>query len=156
MLVSSLSPAIWLVFGIVLILTELMATSVIMVFFGAGALIVAALTLAGVTTSISAQVGVFAISSLALLLLARKHLRKVFVGKYGTSAAQNNSSFVGMTTRISDVTEYGDMKVVVNGASWKALHEAPLPVGTPVRVTAVEGIAMRVAPISANEEIAST
>lgn len=152
MLASSLSPAIWLVFGIVLILTELMATSVIMVFFGAGALIVAALTLAGVTTSISAQVGVFAISSAALLLLARKHLQKIFVGKYDTSSAQNDSVFVGKTTRISDVTEYGDMKVVVNGASWKALHEGPLPVGTPVRVTAVEGIAMRVAPVSADEE----
>ena len=76
-------PAIvWAVIGIVLIIIELLSVTFVLVFFGVGALIVAATTWVGITPGLSGQLAVFSVSSFAILFAFRKMMKRVFFGSH--------------------------------------------------------------------------
>jgi len=70
---------LWFLSGVVLLITELFAPTLILMFFGFGAWIVAAVYLLfGI--SLAWQLAIFAVSSMVLLVLLRKRLRPLFKG----------------------------------------------------------------------------
>jgi membrane protein implicated in regulation of membrane protease activity len=71
---------VWVIAGILLILSELLATSIVAVFFGVAAVIVGLLLWGGVIESTEAQFFIFDALSLVLLFTARNRLRRYLVG----------------------------------------------------------------------------
>jgi membrane protein implicated in regulation of membrane protease activity len=70
---------IWAMVGLILLLLEFTLPGLIIFFFGVGAWIVAA-TCFFVDISVDAQLVIFIVSSVVLLLALRKWLKSVFVG----------------------------------------------------------------------------
>jgi membrane protein implicated in regulation of membrane protease activity len=74
------SVQIWAIVGLVLILSELLATSIVAIFFGIAAILVSVLLWLGVIESIEMQFLIFGVLSLVLLFTARRTLRRWLVG----------------------------------------------------------------------------
>ena len=71
---------VWILVGLILIVSELMATSVIAVFFGIAAIVVGVLLQLGLIESMAAQFTVFGVVSLLSLVLARGKFKRWFKG----------------------------------------------------------------------------
>ncbi|RUO44157.1 peptidase [Aliidiomarina taiwanensis] len=135
---------IWIIVGIFLILTELLATSVIAVFIGIGAITTGILLQLGVITSQSAQYLVFGGVSLATLLLARKHLQNWFVGFTSDTASspQIFQKSLGDRVEVQSTFVHGRGRVVLNGVQWDASSEDPLEKGDVAWVIKNDGITL--------------
>ena len=83
---------VWILVGLVLIVSELMATSVIAVFFGIAAVIVGLLLQIGIIDAMAAQFTVFGVISLLSLVLARGKLKRWFKG-YTADASEGRPDF---------------------------------------------------------------
>ncbi|HEY7885513.1 MAG TPA: NfeD family protein [Cellvibrionaceae bacterium] len=133
---------VWLIIGIFLILTELLATSIVAVFLGIGALATALLLQLGIIEARTSQYMVFAIVSLASLLLARKQFKRWFVGftaSKGESKSQFQHDIGNRVTVIADFLQ-GQGRVTLNGVSWDAQSDDELKTGEVAWVIANEGI----------------
>ena len=71
---------LWTLGGILLIFIELFYPHFVLAFFGGGALVTALTTALGLTTGLAAQLVVFIVSSLLLLFLLRRYLKKTLTG----------------------------------------------------------------------------
>ena len=139
---------LWFLLGVILLIAELFAPTMILMFFGFGAWIVAAFYLAfGI--SLAYQLAIFAASSLVLLILLRKRLRPLFKG-FTTSrqqAGQDLDDFLGKEATVIDAIEPGKPgKIEYNGVSWSAESETVLSAGTRVRITGRSGLTLNVTP----------
>jgi len=139
---------LWFLSGVVLLITELFAPTLILMFFGFGAWIVAAVYLLfGI--SLAWQLAIFAVSSMVLLVLLRKRLRPLFKG-YTTSrqkSGQDLDDFMGKEATVIDPIEPGKPgKIEYNGVSWTAESETVLSAGTRVRITGRSGLTLNVTP----------
>lgn len=126
----SLSPAAaWTLLGVLLILAEFVVPGVIVMFFGAAAIIVGGLLLVGMPLSLNVQIMLFGIIAILLLLLARKRVQAWFVGRSehagdGVEAMQAGASVTAMQP-------FDDRRGVVSyrGARWNAELLPGEPVG---------------------------
>lgn len=123
---------IWLVVGASLIIAELMIPGFVVIFFGIGAIIAGATAYFGST--ISMQLMVFGISSLALLLLLRRTMAATFSG---TSSEDDEETEKALGTSVEvvepiDPPHPGRIKYL--GSFWFAHCEEPVEAGTIVRI----------------------
>lgn len=137
----------WMVIGIVLIVVELMITSVIAVFFGIAAIVTALLLQFGVIESLAMQYTVFAVVSIAALFFARGRLANWFKGhsKGGNVEKPSFQNDIGERVTVVDDFQRGAGKVILNGVRWNALSTEDLMAGETVWVIANEGIQLTVA-----------
>ena len=133
---------IWIIAGIVLILSELLATSIIAVFFGIAAIAVGLLLNAGVITSYSYQFLIFGVLSLGLLLAVRGHFKRWFVGYTADSSEQPSQFSQDIGSRVSVHSDFinGAGRVVLNGVQWDAESTDVLKAGDVAFVVANHGI----------------
>lgn len=144
----------WAVLGFVLIGIEIFALNMILVFFGAGALVVALLTASGLVSTLAAQLLVFAAVSLLVLFSLRRRFRKIFSG--ATLRGDGRADDTGLAGRHATVTQAfsnGHGEVQLGETAWKALSDPQhhLQIGDAVRVTGSRGITLLVEPILAQE-----
>lgn len=133
---------VWLVIGIVLILSELLATSIVAVFLGVGALVTALLLQIGIIETRAEQYLVFGVVSLASLLLSRKHFKRWLVG-FTASKGETRSEFqrdIGDRVTVLADFHQGVGRVTLNGVSWDARSDEDLKAGDAAWVIANEGI----------------
>ncbi len=130
---------VWLVLGIVLVLSEIVATSLVLGMLGVGALVAAGLAAVGL--GLPWQVLGFTAASTALLVFVRPPV-KAALDRGGTTVRTDARMLQGSTAvvvqRVSDETG----QVRLNGELWRARPYAgtgPVDVGQPVSVAAVEG-----------------
>lgn len=135
---------IWIIAGTLLILTELMATSVIAVFIGIGAITTGILLQLGVIASPTAQYLVFGGVSLATLILARKHLKNWFVGFTSdtTNSPQIFQESLGDRVTVQTTFVHGHGRVVLNGVQWNASSKDELKKGEIAWVIKNDGITL--------------
>lgn len=136
----------WLVAVIVFVVLEASTTALVSIWFAVGA--AAALVASFFTQSLSVEAAVFAIvSAVALLVMVptlakRRKERKapvtngspLTIGKQGVVLVSINPGYLG--------------RVRVDGLDWQARAEAPMPEGTPCRVTDVDGAVLIVCPVT--------
>ncbi len=139
---------IWVIVGLLLILSELLATSVIAVFFGLAAIIVGLLLWLGIIDSTAMQFFVFATLSLVLLFTARAKLRHYLVGDLADSNDSHKTfrdDLGGRATAIKDF-DHGQGRVRLNGVQWKAFSAADESIkkGDTVWIVANDGIQLTV------------
>ncbi len=143
----SFSPAIvWAVVGLLLLVAEVATVSFILCFIGLGALIVALTTWIGLTSSFAAQLIVFSVSSLLLLVLLRKTARKLFAGH-----ADAPPDYAGQKVPvIKAIPPGGEGTIQYRGSDWIAFSDAAqtIPEGAVAQIEAIEGIRVKVKPVA--------
>lgn len=137
---------VWIIVGIALILSELLATSIIAVFIGIGAITTGILLWAGVIESLTWQMLVFGLVSLSTLLLARKRLKGWFVGGSVDQGAGSMDFQKDLGERVTVESDFnqGAGRVILNGVAWDALSDDDLKAGDVAWVVANEGIRLTV------------
>ncbi|MDP3518862.1 MAG: NfeD family protein [Pseudohongiella sp.] len=137
---------LWILVGIILIVSELMATSVIAVFFGIAAVVVGLLLQLGIIESMAAQFTAFGVISLSTLLLARGKFKRWFKG-YTADASEGRPDFqhdIGARGVVVDDFAQGGGRITLNGVRWKAFSDEDLKAGDAVWVTSNNGIELTV------------
>jgi len=138
---------LWTLAGILLIFVELIYPHFVLAFFGGGALVTALATALGLTPGLSAQLAVFIISSLLLLFLLRRYLKKTLTGslKDNDDAQIFNLEIGKIVLVVKDIDpEKGHGKVKYQGTYWEAMAEEFIPEGESVRVTGRSNLTLQV------------
>jgi membrane protein implicated in regulation of membrane protease activity len=140
---------VWVIIGLLLILTELLATSIIAVFFGIAAVIVGLLLWAGLIEATWLQFVIFGVLSLVLLFTARRKLRSYLVGDLADNNSKQQSFQQNMGERASAVSDFhqGLGRVLLNGVQWSAQSSQPdeaIQAGDTVWIVANDGIQLTV------------
>lgn len=140
---------IWITIGVLLILSELMATSIVAVFFGVAAIIVGLLVQFGWVESASIQFLFFGVISLALLFTARGRCKRWFVGHTIDNNEQPSNLCHDIGNRVVAHSDFaqGTGRVVLNGVQWDARSNDPLKAGDVAWVVDNDGINLRVSVI---------
>lgn len=140
---------IWITIGVLLILSELMATSIVAVFFGVAAIIVGLLVQFGWVESASIQFLFFGVISLALLFTARGRCKRWFVGHTIDNNEQPSNLRHDIGNRVVAHSDFaqGTGRVVLNGVQWDARSNDPLKAGDVAWVVDNDGINLRVSAV---------
>lgn len=135
MIEQSTNELIWFLFGLALMLMELVLPGFIVVFFGAGAWIVALLVWSGLPISFSTQLVIFLAASLVLLFLFRKYGKDYFKGKVTKENIESFDSVRGeRVTVVSEIHPATGGKVEFNGTIWNAESSEVLAKGTAAEI----------------------
>ncbi len=133
------ADAIWLVLGVVLVVSEILSLTLVLGMLGVGALVAAALAFAGLG-AVWQLIG-FAGASTALLLFVRPPVRAA-LDKGGSTHRTDARMLQGSTAVVTQRVTDDSGQVRLNGELWRARPYAgtgPVDVGAPVSVAAVEG-----------------
>ena len=141
----------WIVFGICLIMLELIIPSFTILWFGFGALAVSFFVLIFLSMPDYVQVFIWSILSILFTIMWFKYLRPK---KDRTRAGLSKEGIVGATGMIimGTDTNYGDGKVkfhvpFLGADEWRCISDTPLKVGDNVRVTDIIGQKLNVVKI---------
>lgn len=137
----------WAIVGIIFIFIEFFIPGLVIAFFGVGALITALTTWIGISPSLPWQLLVFILSSILLLVLLRRYVKRVFYG--GTKSELEVPNFTVEIGKIVPVVEYiqpGEVggKVRYQGANWLAKADEPIPPGESVKIIGCDNITLLV------------
>lgn len=138
---------IWIVAGFALILGELVIPSFFVVWFGLGALLVGLLSLALPTLSLTAQLALWTIASLVMVILwfriFKQGSRKTRVG----TAEGETIGEIGLL--VGAITPFARGKVrfqrpLLGAEEWACRADVAIAAGERVKVVAVEGSFLKV------------
>lgn len=128
---------VWLVLMIVFIIAEAATATLVSIWFCAGALVSLLISLAAPTAYI-AQIAAFLVVS-GLMLLALRPMAQRLIG--GRRVATNADASIGKKGQVVVEIQPGRFgRVNLEGQEWTAKSDATLPVGSWVRVLAIEGV----------------
>ena len=129
---------IWLTVAVLFGIAEVLTTSLTLIWFSIGALVV--LALSGIITNIILQLIIFAIVSIFLLVIATKKIVKTDKDyKYETNL-QGILSKQGVVKE--EIFPYKTGIVSINGEDWSAIsiNNEGIGVGTIVEIVKIEGV----------------
>ena len=135
---------LWSVLAAVLIIAEVLTVTLVLGFLGVGALAAALAAVLGLPVVVQALA--FAGSSTALLLLVRPPVKRA-LDRSGTSERTDPRALSGSTAVVTQRVSDDSGQVRLNGELWRArpyAGTAPVEVGRPVSVAAVEGATLLV------------
>jgi len=139
------TPAsIWILIGVLLILSEFALPGVIAVFFGMAALLVGLLLFLNIPLDLPGQIFLFGVLGVALLLLARRRLTPWFKGKSETGGVGSEVLPVGTRATAQADFVQGLGVVVLNGVRWNAESQDAIRAGDPVWLIGRQGLILRV------------
>jgi inner membrane protein len=126
---------IWFLLGVGLALLEMLTPGLIIIFFAAGALITAGLTLM-LDLTLTLQLLIFLTLSLLSLLLLRSRLSRTFRGAKLANGADSYDDFPSgakaQVVKTITATEHG--RIHYRGTEWYATADQPIAVGTTVEI----------------------
>ncbi|MGE5471884.1 MAG: NfeD family protein [Bacteroidota bacterium] len=138
---------IWIVGGLALIVAELAIPAFFVIWFGLGALLVGLLTLLLPQISATAQIAVWTLASLALVVLWFKVFKQSF---HRTRIGTADGEVIGeIGLLVGAVAPFSRGKVrfqrpVLGSDEWVCLADTAIAAGERVRVVAVEGSFLKV------------
>ena len=145
-----LKPEIlWFIAGFVMLILEFAVPGLFLFFFGIGACVVGLLCLI-TDLSLNLQLVIFILSSVVLLLLLRKWLRSVFMGRVKSTGSDDRQfeEYVGeRAVVIENIAPKVKGKVEFHGTSWLAEAEVAIKKGTPVEIIGKDNITLKVKPL---------
>jgi len=137
---------IWFVVGLVLVLGEFIVPGLIIAFFAVGAWIVAVACLI-TPLSLNAQLGLFIVSSVVLLVGVRRWVKGLFAG-FATDRKNANidlNEYVGQRAVVTSViTPKLAGRVEFHGTHWTAQADEEIAPGTAVKIIDKSGATLAV------------
>ncbi len=135
---------LWLIAGVVLILTEIFTLALVLGMVGVGALAASAVAFAGLGAA--AQLIAFATTSTALLVFVRPPVKRA-LDRGGTTERTDPRVLTGTSALVVERVSEDSGRVRINGELWRArpyAGSAPIESGSPVSIAAVEGATLLV------------
>lgn len=145
---AGLNVWIWMALGVGLIAAEALVPGLVLLWFGIGAL-VSGLIFAAWDTTLYYQLLVWAVTSLVALGVGRGPLKRWSESRQGDTTGMLNArgnSLIGHTATLHSAIVEGQGRVRIADSDW-SVSGPDLPVGTKVRITAVEGNTLIVVPL---------
>lgn len=140
---------VWFVIGLVLLIAELGIPGVLVLFFGLGAWLVAAVCFIW-DIGTHTQIILFLVSSIIMLVLFRKKLKSLFftdLAKY-ENLTDTIDDYKGQHVFVvREITPLIKGKVEYHGTVWDASSEVDIPKGTVAEIIAKENITLIVKPV---------
>lgn len=132
----------WVVAGLILIIAEMFSLSLVLLFFGVAALLVAVAKFLGLN-SLPLEIVLFAVLGIGSMLLFRKKLKASLGTGSGLSIDRNASIVLA-----HDLPAHGAVAVTYQGVVWTAVNESEqnLAKGAKVYVQRTEGVKLIVRP----------
>lgn len=137
----------WVVFGIALTLAELAIPSFFIVWFGLGALLVGLLLVVVPELSLTAQLALWTLASIAMVALWFRVFRP---GLQRTRIGQSDGEIIGEAgLLVADVAPYSRgrarfQKPLLGSEEWACIADEEIAAGQRVRVVSVEGSFLKV------------
>jgi membrane protein implicated in regulation of membrane protease activity len=151
---SDLDPAwYWLVGAALLAATELVIPGVFLAWIAAAALLTALLTFA-TGFGLPAQLVMFGIASLAMVLLGRRAYGRMSQATADPLLNDRGARLVGRTVTVVVAIEGGEGRVKVGDSIWAA-RGPDAPEGARVRITGTSGSCLLVAPQASLQDLNS-
>ncbi|MBI3395939.1 MAG: NfeD family protein [Spirochaetia bacterium] len=140
---------IWLVAGIAMVVVEHFVPGIIIVFFGIGGILTALLIALGALPTIGGQLLFWSLSSLVLLLLLRRQIRKWFPSLEDYNPYDEQSDLAGRIVDVVEDIEPGtdNGRVRLHGTTWKASAASLIRSGEKVRVVKRDNLILEVEPL---------
>ncbi|MCK9410316.1 MAG: NfeD family protein [Bacteroidetes bacterium] len=140
---------IWFLFGLIMMLGEIVTPGFVLIFFGVGAWIVALLAWMGVSMTFSTQLFIFLILSITSLLMFRKYGNKYSHGKVikADPAVSFDDVRGEKALATSDITPINGGTVEFHGTHWNAESETLIAKGTSVEVLERNNLTLKVKPV---------
>lgn len=139
-------PAIiWFLIGLGLLLLELALPGLVVLFFGIGAWITS-LCHAIFDINLNLQILIFLVSSLILLVLLRRFLKKKFFDRKKDEMADQLEEFIGKKAKVISDFKNGSGQVEFKGTRWTAECDADLKAGDSVTITKKDSLTLFVTP----------
>jgi membrane protein implicated in regulation of membrane protease activity len=139
----------WAIFGVVLTLSELLIPTLVLIWFGLGALIIAAIVVMIPNLELIAQLLIWGVVSIGFVVLwfrvFKPYHHKTLVGR---SSAQVIGE-VGLLVNDVDAFQKGKVRFqtpVVGSDIWDCVADQPIKAGNRVKVLSIEGTLVRVKP----------
>lgn len=144
-------PIVWVVVGVVLILSEVIVTGVVAVFFGVAAIITGLAIVAGLPAQGPASFVLFSALSVGLLMILRRRFAVWLRGNVvdGGDSDGVEADFIGKDARVLDgfgADDHGRGRVDYRGAAWSAKCAATLAPGALVVITGRDNLTLLVEP----------
>lgn len=140
------SEVIWFSSGVILMLLELVAPGLVLLFFGIGAWLTAIACLIW-EPGINTQLFIFLIGSLASLLLLRRAIKKRYIDT-DKDAVGFEDEYIGATAVAINAFNTGQIgKVSFKGSTWEATTSSPVIEGQLLKITGYKSIRLFVEPL---------
>ncbi len=137
---------IWFIIGLVLLLLELVMPGFVIFFFGIGAWITALVCLIA-NPGINIQVVIFAVTSVAALLVFRKMIQNKFIYSKNDKSDAVEDEFTGKEAKaVADFDNDKKGKVEFKGTSWNAESESEIKAGQTVIIVEKDSFKLIVEP----------
>ncbi|MDP1677416.1 MAG: NfeD family protein [Bacteroidota bacterium] len=140
---------LWFLFGLVVMLGEIVTPGFVLIFFGIGAWIISLLLWLGVPISFTSQLFIFLITSVLLLVVFRRFGNKYFKGKVSKpDVAGSIDDIKGeKAIALSDIQPTIGGKVEFHGTLWNAEADVAITKGASVEVLERNNLILKVKPI---------
>lgn len=140
---------LWFLFGLAMMLGEIVTPGFVLVFFGIGAWVVSLLLWLGVPVTFTSQLFIFLILSVVTLLLFRKYGTQYSHGKViKADPAKPLDDIRGeRAVATSDISPVTGGSVEFNGTHWNAESDTAVTKGTAVEVIERNNLILKVKPI---------
>jgi len=137
----------WAILGITLILSELLVPAFVLVWFGLGALAVAALVALSPSVDMIVQLLVWIITSVILVLIWFKIFKPL---QHKSLSGRSSAEAVGeVGLLVSDIEPFHNAKVrfqtpLIGSDIWECIADEKIKAGTRVKVVSVEGSLLKI------------
>jgi membrane protein implicated in regulation of membrane protease activity len=140
---------LWFLFGLVVMLGEIVTPGFVLIFFGLGAWVISLLLWFGIPISFTSQLFIFLITSVLLLVLFRRFGKKYFQGKVSRpNVAGAVDDIRGeRAIALSDIDPTIGGKVEFHGTLWNAESDIAIMKGASVEVLERNNLILKVKPI---------
>lgn len=135
----------WIIFGIVLMGSELLTGTACVLWIGVAACSVGIVNWI-IPFHFSIACGMFAVLTIMFLWLGNKVIKKPCIDDISSTLNRRSDAMIGRVLRLSAPIVQGTGKTVVGDSVW-TVHGPDLPEGSAVTITTVEGNALVVKPI---------
>jgi membrane protein implicated in regulation of membrane protease activity len=135
----------WAIFGVILMFCELALPGLILFFFGIGALFTAGMVWL-FPLSLTMQITVFLLASLAFLFSLRRWLHSIFMGRSTDETKEAlPEGMIGEEGRVSQtITPSAPGKIILHGTAWTAEADEDLEEGAQVEIIGQKSLTLKV------------
>jgi inner membrane protein len=140
---------LWLLAGVLMLIMEFWLPGLVIVFFGLGACIVAAVC-AITVISVNTQLILFIVFSVLLLATLRRWVKAIFIGHTTLAGGMSDRQreFIGQRARVTKtITPRATGRVEFHGTEWDARADQTIEEGAMVEICGQSNITLDVKPL---------
>ncbi|MBP5509412.1 MAG: NfeD family protein [Kiritimatiellae bacterium] len=144
-----MTPLIWVISGIVLLIVEVATPGFVIGFFGISACLVGGLVYLFPGMGEGWQWLLFSLFSIFSIVFLRKTMKRIFVGETDKNSVNPDDDITGKIVTVTEtIRKDVGGRVDLFGVSWKAVADTDIPAGANVRVTGKQNLTLMVSELN--------